>query len=94
MVEGGHSWECFFSALAGGPPNTTFSQNNGVIAITRCASRAAGIACCFWLILLGCFERLGAAALQFLSLSRSHLLSQGVVHGPHSMQRSSVLMLC
>mmetsp|Transcript_19329 Transcript_19329/g.36274 ORF Transcript_19329/g.36274 Transcript_19329/m.36274 type:complete len:653 (-) Transcript_19329:306-2264(-) len=43
------------------PPNTTFSQNNGVIAITRCASRAAGIACCFWLILLGCFEKFGAA---------------------------------
>ena len=42
-----------------GPPNTTFSQNNGVIAITRCASRAAGIACCFWLILLGCFQSHG-----------------------------------
>ena len=27
------------------PPNTTFSQNNGVIQITACASRAAGFAC-------------------------------------------------
>jgi len=42
------------------PPNTTFSQNNGVIAITRCASRAAGIACCIWLFLFGCFEKFGA----------------------------------
>ncbi|CAE7545677.1 unnamed protein product, partial [Symbiodinium sp. CCMP2456] len=51
----------FLACLMTCPPNTTFSQNNGVIAITRCASRAAGIACCLWLILLGCFERLGAA---------------------------------
>lgn len=35
-------------------------RNNGVIAITRCASRAAGIACCIWLILFGCFEKFGA----------------------------------
>lgn len=39
------------AVLMTSPPNTTFSQNNGVIAITRCASRAAGIACCIWLIL-------------------------------------------
>ncbi|CAE7318275.1 uapA, partial [Symbiodinium sp. CCMP2456] len=51
----------FLACLMTCPPNTTFSQNNGVIAITRCASRAAGIACCFWLILLGCFEKFGAA---------------------------------
>ncbi|CAE7898638.1 uapC, partial [Symbiodinium necroappetens] len=51
----------FLACLMTCPPNTTFSQNNGVIAITRCASRAAGIACCFWLIVLGCFEKFGAA---------------------------------
>mmetsp|Transcript_15230 Transcript_15230/g.32762 ORF Transcript_15230/g.32762 Transcript_15230/m.32762 type:complete len:242 (+) Transcript_15230:124-849(+) len=34
-------------------PNTTFSQNNGVIAITKCASRRAGLATGFWLILMG-----------------------------------------
>lgn len=39
------------AVLMTSPPNTTFSQNNGVIAIARCASRAAGIACCIWLIL-------------------------------------------
>eukprot|EP00913_Durusdinium_trenchii_P022203 g20863.t1 len=48
------------AVLMTSPPNTTFSQNNGVIAITRCASRAAGIACCIWLILFGCFEKFGA----------------------------------
>lgn len=41
------------SALGTSLPNTTFSQNNGVIALTRCASRMAGIACCAWLILFG-----------------------------------------
>ena len=42
------------------PPNTTFSQNNGVIQITACASRAAGFACAGWLILLGIFVPIGA----------------------------------
>ncbi|CAE7594308.1 unnamed protein product [Symbiodinium natans] len=58
LADGANS---FLACLMTCPPNTTFSQNNGVIAITRCASRAAGIACCFWLILLGCFEKFGAA---------------------------------
>lgn len=48
------------ATLMTSPPNTTFSQNNGVIAITRCASRAAGIACCIWLIIFGCFAKFGA----------------------------------
>ena len=30
------------------PPNTTFSQNTGVVTMTNCASRAAGFGCCFW----------------------------------------------
>jgi len=38
-------------------PNTTFSQNNGVIALTKCASRRAGYACGIWLILLGVFGK-------------------------------------
>jgi len=42
------------------PPNTTFSQNTGVISITNCASRAAGFACCAWLILAGLFVPFGA----------------------------------
>lgn len=43
----------FFSALATSMPNTTFSQNNGVITLTKCASRSAGVACGVWLIILG-----------------------------------------
>ncbi len=43
----------FLATLFTSPPNTTFSQNNGVIKLTQCASRAAGFACAFWLILFG-----------------------------------------
>merc|ERR1712196_441085 len=42
------------------PPNTTFSQNTGVVSMTQCASRAAGFACCGWLILAGIFVPFGA----------------------------------
>lgn len=38
-------------------PNTTFSQNNGVIALTKCASRRAGLAAGCWLIFLGAFGK-------------------------------------
>ena len=51
----------FLACLFTSPPNTTFSQNNGVIALTQCASRSAGFACAFWLILFGVFGKLGAA---------------------------------
>jgi uracil-xanthine permease len=49
-----------FACLAMSTPNTTFSQNNGVISLTRCASRGAGIACGIWLILAGIFAKVGA----------------------------------
>ncbi|KAL7540654.1 hypothetical protein ACHAXR_012734 [Thalassiosira sp. AJA248-18] len=39
-------------------PNTTFSQNNGVIAMTKCASRRAGLATGFWLILMGVLAKI------------------------------------
>ena len=51
----------FLACLFTSPPNTTFSQNNGVIALTQCASRSAGFSCAFWLILFGVFGKLGAA---------------------------------
>jgi NCS2 family nucleobase:cation symporter-2 len=41
-------------------PNTTYSQNNGVISLTNCGSRAAGIACCLWLIFFGVFAKVAA----------------------------------
>ncbi len=34
-------------------PVSTFAQNNGVIALTRCANRKAGYCCCFFLVIMG-----------------------------------------
>ena len=51
----------FLACIFTSPPNTTFSQNNGVIALTRCASRSAGFACAGWLIVFGIIGKLGAA---------------------------------
>ena len=42
-------------------PVSTFAQNNGVIALTRCANRKAGYANCFWLIIMGIFAKFAAA---------------------------------
>jgi NCS2 family nucleobase:cation symporter-2 len=42
-------------------PMSTFAQNNGVIALTRCANRTAGYACCFWLLVMGIFAKFAAA---------------------------------
>jgi xanthine/uracil permease len=40
---------------------SVFAQNNGVIALTRCANRKAGFAACFWLIVMGVFAKFAAA---------------------------------
>lgn len=59
-LQGGLTSDALCSILSGlftSMPNTTFSQNNGVIALTRCASRRAGYACAFWLIFLGVFSK-------------------------------------
>jgi len=50
----------FLACLMLTPPNTTFSQNNGVISMTNCASRAVGLACAGWLILFGIFLPIGS----------------------------------
>jgi uracil-xanthine permease len=42
-------------------PMSTFAQNNGVIALTRCANRTAGYFCCFWLFIMGLFAKFAAA---------------------------------
>ena len=42
-------------------PMSTFAQNNGVIALTRCANRKAGYACCFWLLIMGILAKFAAA---------------------------------
>ncbi|GLC34611.1 hypothetical protein PLESTB_001242600 [Pleodorina starrii] len=49
-----------FSALATSLPLTTFAQNNGVISLTNVASRQAGFAAAFWLLLLGILGKVGA----------------------------------
>ena len=59
-LQGGLTSDGLCSILSGfftSMPNTTFSQNNGVIALTKCASRSAGYACGFWLIFLGIFGK-------------------------------------
>jgi uracil-xanthine permease len=42
-------------------PLSCFAQNNGIIALTRCANRKAGYAACFWLIIMGIFAKFAAA---------------------------------
>ncbi|KAF2734571.1 Xanthine/uracil permease [Polyplosphaeria fusca] len=49
------------AALCTITPMSTFAQNNGVIALTRCASRKAGYCCCFWLIIMGIFAKFAAS---------------------------------
>lgn len=49
------------ACLATITPVSTFAQNNGVIALTRCANRKAGYCCCFFLIVMGVFSKFAAA---------------------------------
>ncbi|QIX00955.1 hypothetical protein AMS68_006472 [Peltaster fructicola] len=42
-------------------PMSVFAQNNGVVALTRCANRNAGYACCIWLLIMGIFAKFAAA---------------------------------
>lgn len=49
------------SSLMTMTPMSVFAQNNGVIALTRCANRKAGYACCFFLVIMGIFAKFAAA---------------------------------
>ena len=49
-----------YLALGTTPPNTTLSQNNGIVSLTRCASADAGFACGFWLLIFGVIAKIGA----------------------------------
>lgn len=42
-------------------PSIDKDQNNGVIALTRCANRKAGYAACFFLVVMGIFSKFAAA---------------------------------
>ena len=50
-----------FACLCTITPVSTFAQNNGVIALTRCANRKAGYCCCFFLVVMGVFSKFAAA---------------------------------
>lgn len=49
------------ASLATITPMSTYAQNNGVIALTRCANRGAGYGCCFFLIIMGIFSKFAAS---------------------------------
>ncbi|TFK94677.1 Xanthine/uracil permease [Polyporus arcularius HHB13444] len=60
----------FLSALFTVTPLSIFAQNNGVIAITRCANRTAGRFCCLFLILFGVLGKISGV---FLAIPNSVL---------------------
>lgn len=49
------------SALMTITPMSCFAQNNGVIALTRCANRKAGYCCCMFLMVMGIFTKFAAS---------------------------------
>ena len=53
----------FISGLFTVTPISVFAQNNGVVAITRCANRASGRWCCFFLILFGVIGKISGVFL-------------------------------
>ncbi|KIK70003.1 hypothetical protein GYMLUDRAFT_534739 [Collybiopsis luxurians FD-317 M1] len=53
----------FLSALFTVTPLSIFAQNNGVIAMTRCANRSAGRWCCVFLILFGILGKISGVFL-------------------------------
>jgi uracil-xanthine permease len=59
----GDAVSTFFAALATTTPNTTLSQNNGIVALTRCASASAGFSCGVWLVVFGVIAKVGALIL-------------------------------
>jgi NCS2 family nucleobase:cation symporter-2 len=42
-------------------PASVFAQNNGIIALTRCANRKAGVAAAMFLLIMGIFTKFAAA---------------------------------
>ncbi|BCS07489.1 purine permease [Aspergillus luchuensis] len=63
-IQGGVLGNGLTSVLAGlmtMTPMSVFAQNNGVIALTKCANRTAGYCCCFFLVIMGIFAKFAAA---------------------------------
>ncbi|EAW12001.1 nucleobase:cation symporter-2 family protein [Aspergillus clavatus NRRL 1] len=57
----GNGLTCLFAGLCTITPMSVFAQNNGVIALTKCANRKAGYCCCFFLVVMGVFAKFAAA---------------------------------
>jgi NCS2 family nucleobase:cation symporter-2 len=57
----GNGITCVLAGLMTISPMSVFAQNNGVIALTKCANRTAGYCCCFFLIVMGLFAKFAAA---------------------------------
>ena len=63
-IQGGVLADGFNGLIAGLctiTPMSTFAQNNGVIALTRCANRSAGYCACIFLMVMGIFSKFAAA---------------------------------
>jgi len=77
----------FFGALGTMTPVTTYAQNNGVISLSRCASRYAGYGCCAWLFILGVIGKFAAIILTIpncvLGGMTTFLFTGVVVSGVH-----------
>ncbi|KAJ5081317.1 hypothetical protein NUU61_009581 [Penicillium alfredii] len=57
----GNGITCLLAGLMTISPMSVFAQNNGVIALTKCANRMAGYCCCFFLVIMGIFSKFAAA---------------------------------
>lgn len=57
----GNGFTCLIAGLCTITPMSVFAQNNGVIALTRCANRKAGYCCCLFLVIMGIFAKFAAA---------------------------------
>jgi NCS2 family nucleobase:cation symporter-2 len=57
----GNGITCLVAGLMTISPMSVFAQNNGVIALTKCANRTAGFCCCFFLVIMGVFSKFAAA---------------------------------
>lgn len=63
-IRGGVLADGFNGLLAGLctiTPMSVFAQNNGVIALTKCANCKAGYCCCLFLIIMGIFSKFATA---------------------------------
>jgi uracil-xanthine permease len=57
----GNGITCLLAGLMTISPMSVFAQNNGVIALTKCANRTAGYCCCIFLVIMGIFSKFAAA---------------------------------